>query len=85
MQVCNVILPTPSYIFLYLVLLSLTECLRLRLGVSISRILHLRAARSQPAIGHSLAAVHYGTRTVAILNVHRFVIKSSLFTGKWVG
>jgi len=31
------------------------------------------------------AAVHYGTRTASILNVHRFVIKSSLFTGKWIG
>ena len=27
--------------------------------------------------------MHYGTRTAAILNVHCFVIKSSLFTGKW--
>jgi len=62
-----------------------TEFLRLRLGVAISRILHLRTACSQPAIGHSLAAVHYGTRTAAIVNVHRFIIKSSLFTGKWVG
>jgi len=33
----------------------------------------------------SLAAVHYGTGTAAIVNVHRLVIKSSLFTGKWVG
>jgi len=67
------------------VLNNYTECLRLRLGVSISPILRLRTARSQPAIGHSLAAVHYGTRTAAILNAHGFVIKSSLFTGKWVG
>ena len=44
-----------------------TECLRLRLGVSISRSLRLRAARSQPAIGHSLAVVHYGTRTAPYL------------------
>jgi len=29
--------------------------------------------------------VHYGTRTAAIVNVHCFIIKSSLFTGKWVG
>ena len=29
--------------------------------------------------------MHCGTRTAAIVNVHRFVIKSSLFTGKWVG
>jgi len=32
----------------------------------------------------SLAALHYGTRTAAIVNVHRFVIKLSLSTGKWV-
>ena len=31
---------------------SLTECLRLRLGVSISRMLCLHTACSQPAIGH---------------------------------
>ena len=43
------------------------------------------AACYWPQPSHSLAAVHYGTRTAAILNVHRFVIKSSLFTGKWVG
>ena len=29
--------------------------------------------------------MHYGARTAAIVNVLRFVIKSSLFTGKWVG
>ena len=29
--------------------------------------------------------MHHGTRTAAIVNVRRFVIKSSLFTGKWVG
>ena len=71
-----------------LLVLSYSECLRLRLGVAISRILRLRAACSQPAIGRSLAslaAVHYGTRTAAIVNVHRFVIKSSFSTGKWVG
>jgi len=43
------------------------------------------AACYWPQPSHSLAAVHYGTRTAAILNVHRFVIKSSLFSGKWVG
>ena len=43
------------------------------------------AACYWPQPSHSLAAVHYGTRTAAIVNVHRFVIKLSLFTGKWVG
>ena len=49
------------------------------------RALDLHAARYWPAGCLQAAAVHYGTRTAAILNVHRFVIKSSLFTVIWIG
>ena len=62
-----------------------SQWLRLRLGVAISRALDLHAARYWPAGCLQAAAVHYGTRTAAILAVHRFVIKSLLFTCKWIG
>ena len=63
-----------------------TECLRLRLGVAISRMLCLRpACYWLSGYWQQAGAVHHGTRTAAIVNVRRFVIKSSLFTGKWVG
>ena len=63
----------------------LTECLRLRLGVSISRMLCLRAACYWLSAWQQAGAVHHGTGTAAIVNVHRFITKSSLFTCKWVG
>ena len=62
-----------------------TECLRLRLGVAISRVLRLRAACYWLSAWQQAGAVHHGTRTAAIVNVRRFVTKSSLFTCKWVG
>ena len=51
-----------------------TECLCLRLGVAISRMLCLRAACYWLTAWQQAGAVHHSTRTVAIVNVCRFVI-----------
>ena len=66
-------------------ILFITECLRLRIGVAISRMLRLREACYWLSAWQQAGAVHHGTRTAAIVNVRRFVTKPSLFTCKWVG
>jgi len=47
-------------------------------------MLCLRAACYWLSAWQQAGAVHHSTRTAAIVNLRRFVIKSSLFTGKWV-
>ena len=59
--------------------------IRLRLGVAISRTLGLRTACYWPAASQQAGAVHHWTGTTAIVIVHRFIVKSLLFTCKWVG
>jgi len=73
---------------MWFLLILLTECLRLRLGVAVSQMLRLCAACYWLSAWQQAGAVHHDTRTAAsaaIVNVRRFVIKSSLFTCKWVG
>ena len=55
------------------------------IGVAISRMLGLRTACYWLSAWQQAGAVHHGTGTTAIVNVRRFVIKSLLFTCKWVG
>ena len=46
---------------------------------------HISNAMFTRSLLLAMGALHHGTHTAAIVNVRRFVIKSSLFTGKWVG
>ena len=61
------------------------QWLRLRLGVAISRTQGLRTACCWLSAWQQAGAVHHGRGMAAIIIVRRFVIKSSLFTCKWVG